>query len=77
LRHDIRLRDRRGVEHRLLADSQCRNTLFHAEAQNLSALMPELRNRGVSHFRVELLNENSVAEVRRVMAMYQPSNGTS
>jgi hypothetical protein len=31
----------------------------------------------VSHFRVELLNENSVAEVRRVMAMYQPSNGTS
>jgi putative protease len=74
LRHDTRLRDRRGVEHRLLADSQCRNTLFHAEAQNLSALVPELRDRGVQHFRVELLAENTVDEVRRVFAPFQPQS---
>jgi U32 family peptidase len=34
-RHELRLRDRMGVEHPLLADGQCDNTLFHAEAESL------------------------------------------
>jgi putative protease len=67
-RQDVRLRDRRGVEHPLLADSQCRNTLFHAEAQSAAEWMPPLLDRGVRHFRVELLAETSLAEVRRVLS---------
>jgi putative protease len=67
-RSDVRLRDRRGVEHPLLADGQCRNTLFHAEAQSAPEWMPPLLDRGVRHFRVELLAETSLAEVRRVLS---------
>ena len=66
-RHDVRLRDRLGVEHRLRADSQCRNTLFHADAENLSEIVPALRARGVRHFRVELLTESSVEDARRAI----------
>ena len=67
----VRLRDRLGVEHRLLADSQCRNTLFHAEAESLLEIMPSLQERGVRHFRVELLMENGVEEVRRTLTAYR------
>ncbi len=70
-RHEVRLRDRLGVEHRLLPDSQCRNTLFHAEAESLLEIVPSLQQRGVRHFRVELLDESSAEEVRRVLTAYR------
>jgi putative protease len=56
------------VEHPVLADSQCRNTVFHAEAEDLSDAVPALRKRGVRHFRVELLAEDSAEAVRRALA---------
>jgi U32 family peptidase len=70
-RHKVRLRDRRNVEHVLLTDDQCRNTLFHAEAESLLEIMPALQDRGVRHFRVELLGESNIEEVRRTLASYQ------
>lgn len=72
-RHRLRLRDRRGVEHLLLADSQCRNTLFHAEAENLAEWLPGLRQQGVRHFRIELLTENTAEDVRRVLEPFRSS----
>jgi putative protease len=71
-RHEVRLRDRRGVAHRLSADSQCRNTLFHAEAENLAEIVPALIERGVRHFRVELLEESTKEQVRRVVSPFMP-----
>jgi putative protease len=76
-RSALRLRDRRGVEHLLLPDSQCRNTLFHAKAESLLSLMPTLRNRGVRHFRVELLSESRVEEVRHALAPYRDCTVTA
>jgi U32 family peptidase len=70
-RHTLRLRDRLGVEHLLLADSQCRNTLFHAESESLAELVPSLQEQGVRHFRVELLAESCVEEVRRVIEPFR------
>jgi U32 family peptidase len=70
-RHAVRLRDRMGVEHVLLSDDQCRNTLFHAEAQSLLEIVPGLQRRGVRHFRVELLTEKNAEEVRRTLAAYR------
>jgi putative protease len=61
-RHDVRLRDRLGVEHPLRADACCRNTLFHAQPQNLASLAPSLRRCGVRHFRVELLDLDEKVE---------------
>jgi U32 family peptidase len=55
MKHEVRLRDRLGVEHPLQSDACCRNTLYHAEPQNLIDHVPELRRLGVRHFRIELL----------------------
>jgi len=55
MKHEVRLRDRMGVEHPLQSDACCRNTLYHAQPQNLIDHVPELRRRGVRHFRIELL----------------------
>jgi putative protease len=55
MKHEVRLRDRMGVEHRLRSDACCRNTLYHARPQDLVDHVPELRRRGVRHFRIELL----------------------
>ncbi len=55
MKHEVRLRDRMGVEHPLQSDAGCRNTLYHAQPQNLIDHVPELRRRGVRHFRIELL----------------------
>ena len=74
-RHELRLRDRLGVEHRLLADGQCRNTVFHADAESLAEIVPALHERGVRHFRLELLMEGGVDEVRRAIAAVQRLSG--
>jgi len=55
MKHEVRLRDRLGVEHPLQSDACCRNTLYHAQPRNLIEHVPELRRRGVRHFRIELL----------------------
>jgi U32 family peptidase len=72
-KHEVRLRDRRGVEHPLWADSQCRNTLFHAEAQDMTERMPALKQQGFRHFRVELLDDRGVKELLRRVTGCQSS----
>jgi putative protease len=69
-RHAVQLRDRVGMEHRLLADVGCRNTLFNAVPQSGAELIPELLERGVRDFRIELLDE-SPNEIRRMVDLYQ------
>jgi putative protease len=56
-RHEVRLRDRVGMEHLLKADVGCRNTLFNAIAQSAAEQVPALLAAGVKHYRVELLDE--------------------
>ena len=40
--HDVKLRDRVGVEHPLKADVGCRNTLFNAVPQTAAEYLPRL-----------------------------------
>jgi putative protease len=68
--HDVRLRDRMGVEHPLKADVGCRNTLFNAVPQSASEQVPQLIERGVRDFRVELLGQ-SAGEVGPVLSLYR------
>ncbi len=56
-RHDVRLRDRLGVEHPVRAEAACRNTVFHGQPQGLADAVPSLVKHGVRNFRLELLNE--------------------
>jgi putative protease len=57
--HEVRLRDRLGVEHPLAADVGCRNTLFNAVPQSGAEVVPQLLAAGVRHYRVELLSHSS------------------
>jgi U32 family peptidase len=67
--HDVKLRDRVGMEHPLKADVGCRNTLYNAVPQTAAEYLPRLLARGVSHFRVEFLDD-SPAEVTRTIGLY-------
>jgi putative protease len=55
--HQVKLRDRLGMEHPLTADVGCRNTLFNATPQSAAEIVPELLTRGIQNFRIELLDD--------------------
>jgi U32 family peptidase len=56
-RHQIRLRDRVGVEHPVKVDVGCRNTVFQSKAQSGAAYWRSFAERGLRRFRVELVDE--------------------
>jgi putative protease len=68
-RHLVELRDHVGQSHPLLADVGCRNTVFAARAQSAAPYVPRLKERGVRHFRVELLREEG-AETETLIGSY-------
>jgi U32 family peptidase len=68
--HEVKLRDRLQIEHPLIADVGCRNTLFNAVPQSGAEIVPELIARGVRHFRVELLDERG-APLVETLALYR------
>ena len=67
--HDVKLRDRVGMEHPLKADVGCRNTLYNAVPQTAAEYLPRLLARGVTHFRVEFLDDEAGA-VTRTISLY-------
>jgi putative protease len=69
-RHELSLRDRAGMEHPVLADVGCRNTVFHAAAQSAVDVVPTLRRAGVGRFRVELVREEA-HEVGALIGAYR------
>ena len=69
-RHDVKLRDRVGMEHPLKADVGCRNTLFNAVPQSAAEAVPQLLARGVRDFRVELLDDRG-DDLRRTVDLYR------
>jgi putative protease len=69
-RHDVKLRDRIGMEHPLRADVGCRNTLLNAVPQSGAEVVPALLRAGVRHFRVELLEEQGES-IAATVALYR------
>ena len=68
--HDVRLRDRVGMEHPLKADVGCRNTVFNAQAQTGAEYVERMLALGVRHFRVEFLNETP-EQVTQTLTKYR------
>ncbi|HEX5223021.1 MAG TPA: U32 family peptidase [Verrucomicrobiae bacterium] len=68
--HDVKLRDRVGMEHPLKADVGCRNTVFNAQAQTGAEFVERMLALGVRHFRVEFLNETP-EQVSQTLAKYR------
>ena len=68
--HDVKLRDRVGMEHPLKADVGCRNTVFNAQAQTGAEYVERMLALGVRHFRLEFLNETP-EQVAQTIAKYR------
>ncbi|MEA5451088.1 DUF3656 domain-containing protein [Leptolyngbya sp. CCNP1308] len=66
----VKLRDRMGTEHILLADAGCRNTVFNGVAQTGAEYAQRLMQAGARHFRLEFLDE-SLEQVQRAIAQYR------
>ena len=66
----VSLRDHKGLEHPVVVDVGCRNTVFNAQAQSAASLVPRLLERGVKRYRVEFVRE-SREEATRVLSAYQ------
>lgn len=70
-RHDVKLRDRLGVEHVLHADIGCRNTLYNGNAQSGAEAVQKLQRMGVRHYRVELLRDAPSHEIQKLLRLYR------
>ena len=69
-RHEVKLRDRLGVEHVLHADIGCRNTLYNGHAQSGAEAAPKLIRMGIEHFRIEMLRDAPEIETKRLLVLY-------
>ncbi len=69
-KHNVKLRDRVGMEHPLKADVGCRNTVFNARAQTGAESVSNFINLGIRNFRIEFVNETA-DEVARTIAQYR------
>ncbi|HXS68181.1 MAG TPA: DUF3656 domain-containing protein, partial [Candidatus Polarisedimenticolia bacterium] len=68
--HDVKLRDRVGMEHPLKADVGCRNTVFNALPQTGAEYVERTLALGVRNFRVEFLNETP-EQVTQTISKYR------
>ena len=68
--HKLALRDFAGHDHPVIVDVGCRNTVFNARAQSAAPLVPQLRARGVTRFRVEFVWETA-AQVDETLRSYR------
>jgi putative protease len=68
--HDVKLKDRTGVEHPLKADVGCRNTLYNAVPQTAAVYLPSLIAHWARHLRIEFLDDEAAA-VGRTISLYR------
>jgi putative protease len=68
--HDVKLRDRVGVEHPLKADVGCRNTLFNAVPQTAAEYLPRLLALRARNLRIEFLDED-VDSATQIIRLYK------
>ncbi len=58
-KHRVAVRDPVGLEHPVVVDVGCRNTVFEARAQSAARVVPKLLAAGVRRFRVEFVWETT------------------
>jgi putative protease len=67
--HQVELRDRVGAPFPVGVDAGCRNTVYNAVAQSAAEFLPRMLERGLRHFRIELLRETA-AQVGPLLEQY-------
>ncbi|MDO4246605.1 MAG: DUF3656 domain-containing protein, partial [Deinococcus sp.] len=68
--HKVALKDERGVQHPVMADVGCRNTVFEGRPQVAGTHLQTWLDAGLQHFRLEFVHE-SPEQVREVIAAHR------
>jgi collagenase-like PrtC family protease len=74
--HTVHLRDPGQHDHLVLADVGCRNTVFNAQAQSAATYSDRLIKAGISHWRIELVDEPAEEVEKIVTGYHQLIDGT-
>lgn len=68
VKNDISLVDAKKINHPVLADQECRNTMFNGVPQSAGSMIPKLLGLGVSQYRMEALTEDAQILREKVIA---------
>ena len=68
--YEVKLRDRTGLDHILVADEGCRNTVFNGKAQTGAEYLQPLLDLGLQRVRIEFVNESAV-EILETLEQYR------
>lgn len=68
-KYAISLEDRKGFNHPVKADFNCRNTVFNGVAQSAASYIFGLKKQGVKKFRLDFLDETA-EEVKEIYSIY-------
>jgi U32 family peptidase len=74
-KHSIALRDHNGLEHPVLADVGCRNTVFEARAQSGGKFLAQFLAAGIGTYRLEFVHEDAEAVLGTVSAYRNALSG--
>ena len=74
-KHKVEILDHKGERHFLQSDAECRNTLFVGKPQSALKLLPRLKDSGVGHFRLEMLQEDAETVRKKVLVYTQAIRG--
>ena len=66
----LKIKDRTGIEHPILTDAGCRNTIFNGRIQTVCEYYKELRSTGLRRFRIEFVQE-SPENIIFILSLYK------
>ncbi len=66
----LKIKDRAGIEHPILADAGCRNTIFNGRIQTVCEYYEELHSIGLRRFRIEFVQETP-EEILFILSLYK------
>ncbi|MBO4715921.1 MAG: U32 family peptidase, partial [Verrucomicrobia bacterium] len=69
-RNILKIKDRTGIEHPILTDAGCRNTIFNGRIQTVCEYYKELRSIGLRRFRIEFVQE-SPEDIIFILSLYK------
>jgi putative protease len=75
--NDVGIVDKKKINHPVLADQECRNTMFNGVPQSAGSMIPKLLSLGVQNYRIEALTEDSSILRKKVLAYMDVLAGKS
>ena len=75
--NNVGIVDKKKINHPVLADQECRNTMFNGVPQSAGSMIPKLLSLGVQSYRIEALTEDADTLKKKVLAYIDVLAGNS